>query len=199
MCRLIETIRIENGAPSLLIFHQERMDRARRELYGLKESCSLFDHLSSVSLPQQGIWKCRITYSSVIDNTEFEPYQKKSIQTLQIVEANDISYDYKFANRDKINRLFGKRKNADDILIIRNNRLTDTSYCNIALWDGNRWMTPLQPLLKGVRRESLIRQEKIVVQDILTKDLPQFQTIKLFNAMITFEEANEVSIASIQF
>jgi 4-amino-4-deoxychorismate lyase len=199
MCQLIETIRIEDGVPSLLAFHQERMDKARKELFGIKESCNLFDHLSTISLPKSGIWKCRITYSVRIDKTEFEPYQKKSIHTLQIVEANDISYDYKFAQRDGINKLFDKRKNADDILIIRNNLLTDTSYCNIALWNGFNWFTPLHPLLKGVRRESLIRSKKVQTGDILLKDILSFHSIKLFNAMISFEEADEISTSFIFF
>ena len=39
---------------------------------------------------------------------------------------------------------------------VKNGRLTDTSYSNIALFDGNRWVTPAHPLLKGTMRQSLI-------------------------------------------
>ena len=171
MCRLIETIRIENGIPSLLSFHQERMDRARKELFGLDEPCQLSDHLSALSLPQRSIWKCRVTYGVLIEKTEFEPYFKKKIQSLQIVEANDLSYDHKFLQRDDINKLFNKRKQSDDILIFKNQLLTDTSYCNVALWDGKNWITPLHPLLKGVRRALLIRSGKIQTGDIFLNDL----------------------------
>jgi len=197
MCQLIETIRIENGEPSILSLHQERMDKARKELFGLKESCDLFNNLASLLLPQSGIWKCRVTYKAQIEKTEFEPYHKKPIQSLQIVEADDIKYEYKFVQRAEINKLFNKKESADDILIIRNNLLTDTSYCNVALWDGSKWITPLQPLLKGVRRESLIQLETIQPCNILLKDLPSFQFIKLFNAMISFEEAIEIPTSSI--
>lgn len=199
MCQLIETIRIENGEPSLLALHQERMDRTRIDLFGLKESCSLSKHLSSFVLPQSGIWKCRVTYRSQIEKTEFEHYQKKSIQTLQIVEADDFNYEHKFVQREEINKLFNKKLGAADVLIVRNKLLTDTSYCNIALWNGHNWITPLQPLLKGVRRESLIQFKKIKSGNILLKDLPSFQSIKLFNAMISFEEAIEIPTSSIFF
>ena len=197
MCRLIETVRFENGVPSLLSFHQERMDRARKDLFGLKDSCSLADHFTNFSISQSGIWKCRVTYSSGIEMTEFEAYQKKRINSLQVVEVDDFSYAYKFAKRDGINQLFNLRKQADDILIIKDRLLTDTSYCNIALWNGKNWITPLHPLLKGVRRESLIRSEKIQTGDILINDLKYYHSIKLFNAMISFEEAEEIPISSV--
>ena len=199
MCQLIETIRFENGIPSLLSFHQERMDKTRKDLFGLTDSRSLADHFSDFSLPQSGIWKCRVTYSKGIEKTEFEAYLKKSIKSLRVVEVDDLNYTYKFVKRDCINQLFNLRKKADDILIIKNQFLTDTSYCNIALWNGINWITPLHPLLKGVRRESLIRSEKIQAQDILLNDLKYYHSIKLFNAMISFEEAEEISTSSIFF
>ena len=197
MYQLIETIRIENGVPSLLNYHQERMDRARKNLFGLMDGCSLEDHLSVSALPQSGLWKCRVTYGAEIEKTEFEAYQKKSIKSLQVVEADDFNYAYKFAKRDGINQLFNFRKQADDILIIKNQLLTDTSYCNVALWNGQNWITPLHPLLKGVRRESLIRTDRIQTGDILINDLRNFYFIKLFNALISFEEAEEIPISSV--
>jgi 4-amino-4-deoxychorismate lyase len=197
MCQLIETIRIENGEPLLLPLHQKRMDKARTELFGSKEPSSLSAHLLTLSLPHSGIWKCRVTYGLQIEKTEFEPYQKRAVQSLKIIEADELNYDYKFAQRTEINKLFSMKSEADDILIIRNKLLTDTSYCNIALWNGSEWITPLQPLLKGVRRESLIQQKKIKPLDIQLNDLPFFQRIKLFNAMISFEEATEISTSSI--
>ena len=197
MCQLIETIRIENGELSLLALHQARMDRARNELFGLKEPCNLLDHLFSLLLPQSGLWKCRVTYGKQIEMVEFESYQKRPILSLKIVEADFIRYDYKFAQRDEINKLYNKKEGADDVLIIRNKLLTDTSYCNVALWEGNNWITPLQPLLKGVRRESLIQMKKIIPGNILLSDLSSFKSIKLFNAMISFEEAIEISTAQL--
>ena len=199
MCRLIETIRIENGEPSLLAYHQERLSRSQETLFGVKKPTDLHEHLLSMSLPHNGLWKCRITYHTVIEKTEFELYQRKPMHSLKIVEANNIIYDHKFAQRDAINHLFQKRGNADDILIIRNNLLTDTSYCNIAFWNGKDWITPLHPLLKGVRRESLIQSGKVYTENIRLGDLSSLYFFKLFNAMISFEEADEISTSFICF
>jgi 4-amino-4-deoxychorismate lyase len=199
MCQLIETIRIENGEPSLLTFHQERMDRARKELMGLNKPCSLSDCLSTLSIPHGDIWKCRVTYGAEIEKVEFETYQKRAIHTLRIVVADDLIYDHKYANRSEINKLYDQREGADDVLFIRNNLLTDTSYCNIALWDGSRWVTPLQPFLKGVRRASLILMHALQPADIKLNDLSSFFKIRLLNAMIPFDEAFEIPVQDVLF
>ena len=197
MYQFIETIRIENGGPSLLPLHQQRMDRTLNECFGINESVSLFDHLALLSLPQNGIWKCRVTYQTQIEKIEFEPYQKRAIGSLKIIAADHLQYKHKYADRSELNKLFALKATADDILIIKNKLLTDTSYCNIALWDGRNWFTPLHPLLQGIRRASLIEQQIIQPIHILVTDLPSFRTIKLFNAMISFDEATEISIDSI--
>ena len=56
----------------------------------------------------------------------------------------------------KLNSLFQIRQDKDDILIVKNGLLTDTSIANIALYDGNDWYTPLHPLLKGTKRAELL-------------------------------------------
>ena len=43
----------------------------------------------------------------------------------------------------------------------KNGLLTDTSYCNILLFDETDWITPSQPLIKGVRRDYLLDQKMI--------------------------------------
>jgi hypothetical protein len=42
----------------------------------------------------------------------------------------------------KESRSSGQRGNADEIIIVRNGLLSDTSYSNIALFDGTMWVTP---------------------------------------------------------
>lgn len=68
---------------------------------------------------------------------------------------------------------------------------------NSFLWNGENWITLLRLLLKGVRRASLIDLQTVRVADIYLKDLPFFQSIRLFNAMILFEEACDVLIDSV--
>ncbi|WP_309546477.1 aminotransferase class IV [Hoylesella marshii] len=76
----------------------------------------------------------------------------------------------------------------DDVLIVRNGLLTDTSYTNIALYDGYQWFTPATPLLEGTMRASLLDSGMLIEKDILLSDLPHYQYIALFNAMIDMGE-----------
>ena len=67
----------------------------------------------------------------------------------------------------------------------RNGLITDTSYANVAFYNGKDWITPSRPLLMGVKRTELFEQKKIRAADICTRQLGDFSEIKLFNAMIS--------------
>jgi len=81
--------------------------------------------------------------------------------------------------------------------MIRNDLLTDTSYSNIALFDGENWITPKSPLLFGVNRAQLVAENKLIQKDIKVSELFNFQRISLFNAMIEFGEM-EIQIDAIK-
>ena len=97
-----------------------------------------------------------------------------------------------------LNRLFASRGTADDVLVVRKGWLTDTSICNIALWNGKQWITPSKPLLAGTKRASLLEQGEIATGDIRPDDLPAYSRIRLFNAMIEFGEI-ELPVDKIMF
>ena len=59
---------------------------------------------------------------------------------------------------------------------------------DIALWNGSEWHTPAHPLLKGTRREELLRDGVIAERDIAVSALPEYRKICLFNAMLHFGE-----------
>lgn len=62
--------------------------------------------------------------------------------------------------------------------------LTDTSYSNITLFDGSRWVTPRQPLLRGTMRQSLLDDGVLAEQDIKAEDWNSFRQVSLINAMM---------------
>jgi 4-amino-4-deoxychorismate lyase len=96
-----------------------------------------------------------------------------------------------------LEELFKLRAKADDILIIRNNLVTDSYYCNVAFWDGSSWLTPNDPLLRGTQRARCIELGLIKEQEITKEDIYTFEKICLFNAMIPFEEKIEIDIKNI--
>lgn len=87
--------------------------------------------------------------------TSATPYAVRHVHSLALMQADTIDYTYKSAGREPLNCLFALRGACDDILIVKQGLLTDTSIANIALSDGTHWYTPAHPLLKGDQTGSL--------------------------------------------
>jgi 4-amino-4-deoxychorismate lyase len=114
-----------------------------------------------------------------------------------MVVNDEIEYRHKFADRSEIHKLFEKRGNADDILIVKYGQITDTSYANIILFDGKNWLTPSKPMLQGTQRAKLLAEMKIIPASITPVNLPRFSKARLINAMIRFEDEVDLNIGSI--
>jgi 4-amino-4-deoxychorismate lyase len=196
MCRLLETIRCENGILQNLPWHQVRLDYSRKMLFKSFRRFSL-DELVVPEEFKNGLFKCRVIYSETIELVEFLPYQLPKIQSLKLVVNDEINYHHKFADRSEIQMIFEKRSLADDILIVKNGLITDTSYANIIFYDGENWFTPMHPLLMGVQRAVLIHAKKIIPTEIRPADLVNFTKARLINAMIRFEDELDVEIENI--
>ncbi len=197
MFRLLETIKIRNRQILNLKYHNERMNRSGKELFGSTDIINLNDIVSIPDYLTDEVYKCRIIYNPDIESIEFERYTKKKIQTLKLVECNDIEYSHKFANRSALNELKKRKGIYDEILIVKNGFITDTTFSNIIFFDGRDWITPSTPLLKGTKREQLINEGKIREAQIRLKDLQNFQSGKLINAMLDFYDSESIDIKSI--
>jgi 4-amino-4-deoxychorismate lyase len=196
MLQLIESICYENGVFQRVPLHEERMNRARYRLFGKLERLSLSHLRIPEELNNQKI-KCRITYSAAIDNIEFESYIPKPITSLKLVADDCLDYPYKYKNRDALYRLFDLRGPADEILIVKNGKLTDTSFSNIVLLKDGNWFTPDSPLLPGTRRADYLQKQLIIEQSIKPEDLHQYEEARLINAMRSLEEAEPIKISAI--
>jgi 4-amino-4-deoxychorismate lyase len=189
MCRFIESIKLQDGEFKRLELHQARIQKAFETFYPNEKAFDLAEFLSKSDFPtEKGIFKCRIVYDSEIRQLEFNPYVMKPINSLRLVETEIESLPYKPEDRSLYNAAFALRGDCDDVLLVKNGCLTDTSYCNIALFDGNNWFTPRIPLLYGVNRAELLNEGKLVEKDIKVQELKDCQQIALFNAMIEFGE-----------
>lgn len=186
MCRYIETIRIEKGRLYNIAYHDRRMNEVRREVWGIDQPVSLETYVDAS--PYEERTRCRVTYGREVESVEFFPYQIRPVRSLQLVQGGQIEYRRKRADRSGLNALFACREEADDVLIVRDGLLTDTSIANIALGDGSGWYTPASPLLQGTQRASLLDAGLICPLDIHVNELFGFQKIRLFNAMIDFGE-----------
>lgn len=186
MFPFIETIRIENGCIYNLPYHNERMNRTQRMIFHTSAILDLADYIHPE--PYQERTKCRVEYADVIVKVEYAAYHIRPVSSLRVISCDTISYDLKSSDRSELNDLFAQRGEADDILIDRNGLLTDTSICNLALWNGSCWETPTSPLLCGTKRASLLDAEILKSADIRSVDLHRYSRIRLFNSMIEFGE-----------
>ena len=84
-----------------------------------------------------------------------------------------------------------QKGDCDDILILKNGLISDTSFCNVIFENREGFFTPKRPLLKGVKRELLIKDKVIEELDITMDNIQSYDNIILINAMIEF---NEISI-----
>jgi len=103
-----------------------------------------------------------------------------------MLHDDTIEYAMKYANRERLDALFAQRGDADDVLIIKNGFVTDTTIANIAFFDGKRWLTPASPLLEGTTRQRLLDEAKIVEEEIRIQDVARFKQVALMNAMVDF-------------
>lgn len=192
MYRLLETIKINHGILHNMNLHNERFNRSRRQLFGIDETIRLEDEIRLQANSINGLCKCRLVYGRFIEEIEIIPYQFRRINSLKIIENNDIQYTFKYENRNAINQLFQLKDKCDDILIVNNGMVTDTSYCNIVFSDGKRLLTSSTPLLKGTKRQKLLNEGVITEDEIRLKDIRFFKKVILINAMIDIEDNMEI-------
>jgi 4-amino-4-deoxychorismate lyase len=196
MFRLIETIRLENGKLDRLDYHQQRLDYSLKSLFPGSSKLNLKAILSDAVLPKEGLFKCRIVYNDRDHAIEFAPYIIRPISSLRRVERNSISYDFKFEDRSELDEAFFSRQNQDDVLIIKEGKVTDTSYSNIVFKRGEEWITPVSCLLKGTMRQFLLDSRMIREEEIREADLKNFEKFKLINAMVGWKGA-EINVSNI--
>ena len=197
MCQFIETMCVEQGKIINLDYHLERIKNTRKHFWNTEKTVPT-DQLSALAASQDCKAKLRFTYDKEnIYDLSCTPYNTRKIERLKLLESNDIEYSYKSVDRTALNLLKVQTEPTDEIIIVKQNHLTDTSYTNIALFDGSQWITPSTPLLKGTRRAQLLDAGRLIECEVLATDLKSFQSISLINAMMDLEEL-VLSISSIE-
>lgn len=199
MYRFIESIQIKNSVPLNIELHSARMNKTRFDVLGLKNELNISN---CIDLPHElktcKKVKCRVIYSKEIEDIQYREYSPKIIKKIKLVLGNEILYNYKYLDRTHIVKLTEGIDESCEILIVKNGCLTDTSIHNIALFDGYEWHTPLEPLLCGVQREYLLEKGIIISKKISKKDIIKYSVIRLFNAMNSWDECQELSTNCIE-
>ncbi len=189
MTRFIETIRVVDGVACHLEYHCKRFSRTNWHHYKHQEEEDFAGFVSEIlskemSIISKGVFKLRVIYSGKILSYTVEPYRSKLIKTLRLVEDNSISYSFKYENRCEIEKNFAMRDGCDDILIVKEGEITDSSYCNVVFEKGGSLYTPVSYLLPGTARERMINEGVLKETKIRPCDISRYDKVYLINSMI---------------
>ncbi len=173
-----ETIRCKDLEVFNLLYHKKRIQNTIGLNLALEEY---------IYPPNNKLLKCKVVYDDTgIIDIRYDEYIKKDINSFKIVYDDTIIYNKKLVNRIELEKLLEKKCDADEIIIVKNNLIADTSIANIAIYYDNQWITPKSPLLEGTCRARLLEEGKIKESDITLDMLKDARKIATLNAMVGF-------------
>lgn len=183
MCLLIESIRIEEGRPQLLDYHNRRMNHSRATLFGEKDEIDLHDYIP-IDLPNDQLLKWRIVYEKDVVLSEIALYKPREIYKLKLIHAGDITYRHKYLERNELDRLYAQRGDADEVILINlQGQITDAYYFSLVFEKNAQYHAPNSYLLPSVMRSYLLNEERIKEHDINVNDILDYEKIHLVNAL----------------
>lgn len=187
MSRFIESIKVEDQKIFLKELHQKRMNDTFSN-FGKECKIDIYSLFLNLEHDEDGLYKFRIEYD--LENnfkTQIIPYAISKLSNFELVIDNEMDYNFKSAERTPLQKLKDK-SHADEVIIVKNNQITDTSYSNILLLKDKTWFTPKSYLLNGVMRQNLLKLKKIKEAEITLDNIKEFTHFQLINAMNDFDD-----------
>lgn len=177
-------------------YHLERSTRTILLQFGLVYELPLqylFDSMWGKNGENVGdIYKFRVVYSKRVISASLEQYTQKSAISLKVVESDNIWYPFKYEDRLCFDNLLKQKGSCDDILIVKSDLVTDTSYGNIVYDFNGTLYTPANCLLKGTRRARLLRDGVIAERDLHCNEIEQCRSFYMINAMLNMIPAEVI-------
>ncbi len=192
-----EAIKLKDGILYNLAYHQRRVDRTLQYFYGTAIDLSVLQHRIPAD-KQTGLYKCRVVYGDRLLVVECIPYSFRKISNVCIVRDNEIEYGYKFADRSRLNALL-ERSGCDEMILVKNNRVADSSAANLVFMSDAGLFTPEHCLLPGTKRQYLLDKGIIRTKDIRLEDITSFNRVFFINALIDLEDNIGVDIHSLRY
>ena len=178
-----ETIKCEDYEVFNLPYHEKRIAKT------IGININLQDYIYP---PSHKLFRCKLIYDETgILDVQFYEYKKRDIKSFKIVIDDEIDYSKKYLDRSYLDELFSKKVNCDEIIIVKNGFVTDTSIANIAIFDGSNWITSKTPLLEGTTRARYLESGNLIEKNIDLIMLKDAKKIALLNAMIDFDILEE--------
>ncbi len=90
-----------------------------------------------------------------------------------------------------------RQAKSSEIIIVKNNHITDSSFSNLLFKKGKEWFTPSRYLLNGVQRQYLLKNKKIKEAEITLQNIAEYSHFQIINAMNDFDDMFIYPIARI--
>jgi 4-amino-4-deoxychorismate lyase len=187
MSRFIESIKVEDQRIFLKELHQKRMNDTFSN-FGKVCKIDIYSLFLNLEHDEDGLYKFRIEYD--LENnfkTQIIPYAISELGNFELVIDNEIDYSFKSADRIQLQKLKDK-SHADEVIIVKNNQITDTSYSNLLFLKDKTWFTPKSYLLNGVMRQNLLQSKEIKETEITLDNIKEFTHFQLINALNDFDD-----------
>jgi len=176
-----ETIRVENGSIQHLSLHMERMKETCSEEYGDFLHENIF---TEIQLPETGVHRMNIWYNRTDTEVKTALYTPSAISTVALVSCEpDFDYRRKYTNRDALNNMLKSAPGADEIVIVKNGMVTDSSKANIVFEKNGTYYTPDTFLLNGTMRQYLLGSGKITEASIKAENVFDYEKMYFINAL----------------
>ena len=121
-------------------------------------------------------------------SVNYFPYEVKIPHIFKIISDEKIEYSKKYLNRDFLDSLVN---DCDEVVIVQNGLITDSSKANIAIFQDGKWLVAKKPLLFGTTMQRLVEDGFLTCEDISVDIFKGAKKIALMNAMIGFLEVEE--------
>lgn len=187
MFRFIESIKVEDQRIFLVELHQKRMNDTFSH-FGKECKIDISDVFQNLEHKENGLYKFRIEYN--LENnfkTQIIPYIISETDDFELVINNEINYSFKYYNRSEFQKI-KDRSHADEIIVVKNNQITDTSFSNLIFLKDKIWFTSKSYLLNGIMRQRLLSENKIRETEITLDNIKEFTHFQLINALNDFDD-----------
>ena len=185
--KYFETIKCDDYSAFNLEYHAKRIAKT----IGL--NINLSDYIYP---PSNKLLKCKLIYTQdgILD-VEYQEYKKREIRSFKIICDDNIEYSKKELDRSSIDNIYSKKANCDEIIIVKNDIVTDTSIANIAVFYKGIWYTSKKYILEGTTRNRYLDNNFLIEKDITLDMLENSDKIALMNAMIDFDIIENYSLS----
>jgi len=177
--------------------HQKRLEFSMAKIFGFAPSLSLDQEIAIPEEYKTGDFRVRVVYSKYVESVEFIPVMPRVFNRFRLVFNDEIDYSCKFLDRTCFDAFNGQKNDVDEVVIVKNGFVTDTTISNLIFYDSKSWYTPDTYLLNGTMRQLLLDSGQIEECTVTEASLARFTHLMMINALLDFDQKRAVPICNI--